>query len=539
MNKISGKGHFFPVALSAILVLMATPGTAEISFLVWFGLVPLLWAARSVTPGRAFALGLFWGIIFFTGLIYWIVIVLGRYGQLPIWITVPALLLLVAYMSLYPALFAAGVSWSPNLSHLLWGAPTLWVSLDFIRGKLFSGLPWLDLGYSQWNNHLLLQTADLFGHHGITFLIVLTNCLFLVILLRLSSGRQTNPSRLERAFYLLPILLLLAAHFYGFLKLEKIKPALQEAAKLSITVVQGNIPQDQKWLPAFQQKTVSTYINLSKAALKKNPTDLLLWPETALPFYPLDHDLFKTVIREMIIGQQTELLTGIPHRELSGPSLNVRYYNTAFLLTQEPPELQTTAGYNLAGRYDKQHLVPFGEYIPLRGIIPLPGPLVESMSDFSPGSSSQPLVCRNASIGVLICFESIFPEIARQEVNNGADLLVNLTNDAWFGNSSAPWQHLAMVIFRAVENRRSVARAANTGVSGFVDPTGQTHALSPLFETYTATAKMPMLKEKTFFSRLGYLFPPACLFFLVLSAIAAVKKKAKGQNNPSPHQHTT
>lgn len=531
MTKIQGKFQFFLAALSAILLLMATPGTAEFSFLAWFGLVPLLWAIRSASPKRAFALGLFFGIIFFTGLIYWLTIVLGHYGHLPIWITIPALFLLVSYMSLYPAIFAAGVAWSSHRLHLLWGAPFLWVSLDYLRGKLFSGFPWFDLGYSQWKNQYLLQSADLFGHHGITFLIVLINCLVLTVLVRQKSTEKTNFGRLELALYLLPIILLFTGHVYGYFKLKNMQPTLLEAKNLSVTVVQGNIPQDEKWLPDFQKKTVSTYLSLSKAALAKEASDLVLWPETALPFYPLEHSLFKPVIQQMIVEEQTDLLTGVPHRELAGPSLDVKYINSAFLLTPLTSEAKEKLGYNLAGRYDKQHLVPFGEYIPLRKILPLPGALVETIADFSPGSSSQPLTSRKSTLGVLICFESIFPEIARQEVENGANLLVNLTNDAWFGDTSAPWQHLSMAIFRAVENRRSLARAANTGVSGFIDPTGKSQALSPLFETYTATAELPLLEDKTFFSRLGYLFPQACLFFLVPITLLITRQNKKAHFN--------
>jgi len=527
MIKNHGTTQFFMAAVSAILLLMATPGTTELSFLAWFGLVPLLWVIQSATPKRAFVVGLFFGIAFYTGLIFWITVVLGHYGQLPIWITIPALFLLVTYMSLFTALFTAATSWSASHPFLLWGTPLFWVSLDYLRGKLFTGFPWFDLGYSQWNNQLILQTADLFGHHGITFLIVLINCLLLKMLKRLFAEEKKPTTRFKELASFLPLVLLLAAHGYGFVQLDKMKSATEGYEKISVTVVQGNIPQDEKWLPKFQRKTVDTYLRLSNSALTKQPSDLVLWPETALPFYPLEHSLFKRVTRQIIGEQKTNLLTGVPHRELSSPSLDIKYLNSAFLITPEIPAEKTGPGYSLAGRYDKQHLVPFGEFIPLRGILPLPGPVVETMSDFSPGSSNQPIKSCNASLGVLICFESIFPDIARQQVNNGANLLVNLTNDAWFGKTSAPWQHLSMAILRAVENRRGLARAANTGVSGFIDPMGKTHALSPLFETYTATAELSLVEEKTLFSRFGYLFPHLCLFLLVPFTLSVAQQRKK------------
>jgi apolipoprotein N-acyltransferase len=206
----------------------------------------------------------------------------------------------------------------------------------------------------------------------------------------------------------------------------------------------------------------------------------------------------------------------------------VRYYNSAFLFSPVTAMPGVPRALRPAGRYDKQHLVPFGEYIPLRTILPLPGPLVETMGDFSLGNSVAPLSCGKAQLGVLICFESIFPDLARREVDAGATLLVNITNDAWFGRSSAPWQHLAMAVLRAVENRRSLARAANTGISGFIDPAGRTQKLSPLFVPYAASARLPLLTGKTVFGRFGHNLPLACLLLLgPATALVVLKKRQR------------
>jgi apolipoprotein N-acyltransferase len=179
------------------------------------------------------------------------------------------------------------------------------------------------------------------------------------------------------------------------------------------------------------------------------------------------------------------------------------------------------------GRYDKQHLVPFGEYIPFREYLPFVGPLVESMGDFTPGSTQRPLACQTAGIGVLICFESIFPDLSRKWTENGANMLVNITNDAWFGRSSAPWQHFSMAVFRAVETRRSLARAANTGVSGFVDPVGRISASLPLFETGYSTDDLPICSEQTFFVRYGYYFPVFCIIGVILTVLNLLRTASR------------
>jgi apolipoprotein N-acyltransferase len=210
------------------------------------------------------------------------------------------------------------------------------------------------------------------------------------------------------------------------------------------------------------------------------------------------------------------LLTGVPYAEgaAGGNPVEDRYYNSAILLGPD-------GGVN--GRYDKQHLVPFGEYIPFRKYLPFVGPLVESMGDFTPGSTQRPLACQTAGIGVLICFESIFPDLSRKWTENGANMLVNITNDAWFGRSSAPWQHFSMAVFRAVETRRSLARAANTGVSGFIDPVGRISASLPLFETGYLTGDLPICSEQTFYVRYGYYFPVFCIIGVILTVLSSLR----------------
>jgi len=297
---------------------------------------------------------------------------------------------------------------------------------------------------------------------------------------------------------------------------------LEASPTISVAVAQGNIEQDQKWSPAMRSKTMEIYTSLSEQAIEQgnSPPVLLVWPETAMPFYINNNAYYKKLVNGLIKKHQVWLLAGAPHVEIDdsvpqqGERKRKRYYNSAFLVSPTG---------EISGRYDKQHLVPFGEYVPLGRYLPLPGPLVENIGDFSSGKSSAPLSCQSAEIGVLICFESIFPELAREMTANGANLLANITNDAWFGRSSAPWQHLSMAVFRAVENRRSLARAANTGISTLIDPLGRETGVSPLFEPFFQVAEIPLLEDKTVFTRFGHHFGLFCLLAL-LPAVALFKK---------------
>ncbi len=535
---MTGKAKkLLPALASGLLLLAAMPGRPGFAWLAWLALVPLLRACRTAAShANAAWLGLGTGMVFYPLALSWITIVLGTYGHLEWWVSGAALLLLSLYMSLYLALFAAGCRWfAPHLP-LVWVAPPLWVGLDLIRTRLFTGFPWLDLAYSQFRTPLPLQCADLCGHHGVTFLIVLANAVLLTVLapwLRLPTAPPPDRRR-ELLLVALPAVLLLAASLiYGAWRLPQVAELDRRADQINVAVVQGNIPQDEKWSPSYQRRTVDRYLALSEAALASpSPPSLLVWPETALPFYPLESPLFSEVVERVVHRRRAALLSGAPHRERSAPNEPPRYFNSAFLV--EPADYPLSGMQlpladrppfgRLAGRYDKQHLVPFGEYIPLRSILPFLAPVVETMGDFTPGRATGPITCQNARIGVLICYESIFADLARREVSQGANLLANITNDAWFGRSNAPWQHLAMSVFRAVENRRGLARAANTGFSGAIDPTGRITALTELFTADSRTVHLPLLAIETVFDRFGHLFARLCLLLLVPAAILRLQR---------------
>ncbi|PIE56865.1 MAG: apolipoprotein N-acyltransferase [Desulfobulbus propionicus] len=500
-------------AASALLLALAMPGVSWWP-LLFVGLSPLLYCTLYL-PVRASALtGLCSGFVYYLTQLYWIVIVLGRYGGLPLFVSLPALLLLALYMALYWAVlsgllsYLAGRYWhrERSLAALVWTAPVLWVGLEYLRGRLFTGFPWMDLGYGLHTLPMLIQGADLGGHHLLSFCLVLTNGLVLAIF-----DRQRREVRLdlaaERRSLLAAAMFLVFVFGYSALRYEVVTDQARRALQAEVVVVQGNIDQGAKWTPEARRETIDTYIGLSAEALADNDAELVVWPETAMPFY-VQQAAKSVEIRTAATRWNTWLLTGSPafERITAGDSRQVRYFNSAMLI--DP------AG-KIRATHAKQHLVPFGEYVPLQKMLFFLAPLVESVGNFTAGSSSAPLDMGMLHLGVLICYEAIFPDLARITVAKGANVLVNLTNDAWYGRSSAPWQSMAMTVLRAVENKRSLVRAANSGISGFVDPAGNIMAATDLFTRTAVRAQVPLLEKQTVFERGGHHFGAACLALIL------------------------
>jgi apolipoprotein N-acyltransferase len=492
----------FAALLSAFLLILSSPGM-NLGFCAWFALVPLLYVINKNKPGRTLRLGFLSGLVYYTFLLHWVTISLGNYGHLPWWLTFPALILLAAYMSLYTSLFCGLLSWTKKINPV-WTAPFFWVGLDYLRGILFTGFPWQDLGYTQFNIPVLIQVADLAGHHGVTFLLVLANSFLFILLTR----RQFLPLAYA-------LVIFIAAGSYSFFRLHMIEEHASAIPAIATSIIQPNIEQDQKWLPENRKVAIDTHIFLSNQAVADKKIDFVIWPETAIPILASDKMEFTEILERTVNRHNYALLSGIPFFTISNDRRKI--YNSAILFAPEGSREV----------YLKQHLVPFGEYIPLSDMLPFLAPLVESVGNFSAGQISKPLTGPKAEIGILICFESIFPELARIQVKNGANLLVNITNDAWFGRSNASIQHLSMAVFRAVENRRSLARSANTGISCFVKPTGHIVQATPLFTSCFISEQLPLVHKKTFFNRIGYLFPLFCLFLWLPFIIAALVTRKK------------
>lgn len=500
--------------LSAFLLILAFPNF-NYEPLAWVGLVPLFWALRNASPARAAFLGWLSGFAFFTGVIPWIYNVLFHYGHLPGPVSVFLLLVLTAYLALFFSAFAFILSWAKTKVDFpdILLAPALWVSLEYLRGTLLSGFPWALLGYSQSLTLPLVQVADITGVYGVSFLIVLVNAA-LFRLLQAFLDRNFTPALKE---ILAAGLLLGMTAGYGYLRLNELKPGDRSGTPLRIGLIQGNIPQDVKWEPKFQEETLQTYADLTLRTFAVRP-NLIIWPETAVPFFFQEVPAYQSRILDLSVKVSAPILFGSPAFDRKGPE--TRYYNSAFLISPDR---------RIVGRYDKIHLVPFGEYAPLSGILWFTKDIIGALGDFHSGEEVVNLSLPQGNFGVLICYEAIFPGLTRQFVNRGADFLVNITNDAWFGRSAAPFQHMSMVRLRAIENRVPIARAANTGISGFIDPAGRLLQSSEIFTKAILSDTIYLKRNVSFYARFGDLFTYVCLAFSALFLIfAGLRRGSRG-----------
>ncbi len=477
-------------AASGILLTLSFP-KAGLSYLAFFALIPWLLSLLPLNPKQSFLSGFIMGLFHFITLIYWIVPTIHIYGGLHLILASATLILLCFYLALFPALFAfllKKLNPGPFFTPLL--AACAWVSLEYIRTYAFTGFSWGSLGYSQYSNLLFIQIADLSGVYGVSFFIVLINYFFADLFI-LSKKEEKRPLMTM----LFTVILVLSVMVYGHSRLLTINSLVTSAQKPAITVVQGNIEQDLKWSNEFKNKTVEKYLFLSKTTLNDQP-ELIIWPETALPFYYGHEQELSNLVDQCVRESKTNFLIGSP--AFKSEEKDTLYYNRAYMLNRFSIVTAT---------YDKNHLVPFGEYVPFGKYLTFLGKITAQAGNFSTGDKTYvPLDFKEHKTGVLICFEILFPNIASGFVNNGADLLTAITNDAWFGRTSAPMQHFSMAVFRAVENRRSVARAANTGISGFIDPTGKILETTPLFTDRAMTRQIPALTVMSFYTRHGDIF---------------------------------
>jgi apolipoprotein N-acyltransferase len=499
--------------LTPVLAWLALPDTIAFWPLLLICLVPLFFLLHgSPSPRAAAWRGLLCGILFQACLLYWISPVLVRFGGLPWILAIGAQALLVIYMAGYLAIFSAGFAILLRGGFFIWLMvfPALWVGLDWVRGWLFSGFPWLDLGYGLWQVPQLLQVADLVGHHGLTYLVLLINGV-VFSWLHPDFIKKTRITGLVTGTVAIAVVA-----GYGSLRWDELAPRVITAPAPTVSIVQGNVAQEIKWSAGQSYDAVLKYLTMSERLQANDNPGLIVWPETALPFFPTHDELFIPVAH-FARDSGRFVLTGAPwvERDAQGDAEDRKYHNAALLIA---PTGEITHSYY------KSHLVPFGEYVPLQRYLWFLQPLVEAAGNFSPGVVEAPLVAGEIKAGVLICFESIFPEIGRAWVNQGANMLVNITNDAWYGRSSAPHQSWAMSVLRAVETRRTLVRAANTGISGVVNPLGLIVRQSDIFVDWADSAPAPLMIERTVFVRGGYLFAPACalvaLVSLVLIAIA-------------------
>jgi apolipoprotein N-acyltransferase len=483
------------LAMASGLLLTCAFPKADLGWLAWVALIPLLLALRRADLKCGFALGMLFGMVHHFGLVYWTVHAMHLYGKLPVAQAIVVLLLLSGYLSLYPGAFCAALAWlRPTPKQLVVLAPILWIGLELARTWLFTGFPWALLGYSQYDHLALIQISDLVGVYGVSALIVFSNVVLSVMMLAWleTAWLDVVPSKRTAAVSgILLVVLLAAALGYGGRRIRTIDKMAASSESIKVAVIQGNIDQARKWDTAFQVLTTVKYRNLSSEPDARD-ADVVIWPETATPFYLFDDKILSEMTLEGIKASNAHYIIGSPSYAAEKETL--LFYNSAYLVS---PQGQAE------GKYDKVHLVPFGEYVPMQRWLPFIDKMVAQVGDFKPGRQGNTLSWDGRHVGMLICYEAIFPGLARAMVRNGAHLLVNITNDAWFGRTSAASQHFSMAVFRAVENRRYLARSANTGISGFIDPCGRIVSPTSLFQEAVVAEPVFLFNDRTFYTRWG------------------------------------
>jgi apolipoprotein N-acyltransferase len=381
--------------------------------------------------------------------------------------------------------------------------------LEYLRSFLLTGFPWANLAYSQYLNLPFIQMADITGAYGLSFVIVLVNATLFCVL------RVWRKRTFPFKEVVITVVILLGFLIYGYLKMGMVDRQMTQDPPLRVGLVQGNIDQSIKWDESFQKETLKIYERLSFVVGEGKP-DLIIWPETATPFFFQDAKEYQPFLLDIPRKTNSFLLFGSPSYKVQKGKVN--HYNSAYLISR--------AG-EVVGKYDKIHLVPFGEYVPLQDLLFFIGSLGEGIGDFQSGKEIFDFSLPQGKFGVLICFEIIFPDLCRRFVKEGANFLVTITNDAWFGRTSAPYQHFSIATFRAVENRVFVARAANTGITGFIDPKGKIVKQGGIFTEEAMNGMIRLSSQKTFYTLYGDVFAWGCSGFAILLLVYALFKKSK------------
>ena len=470
-------------------------------------------ACEKQSPKQAFFWGWFTGVIYFSGTVSWVTISMHLYGGLPWIISYLLMFLLVSYLAIYIGLFTLSVRWIKSRSYLI--PPISWTALEYLRGHLLTGFPWNALGYSQYKNLPLIQIADLTSVYGISFLIVLSN----VALFRLF--KTMKEKTVSWTPLLVTLSLFIVTLLYGF---DRLKKPMGRGEALSVAVVQGNIDQAIKWAEGTRDETLRIYDRLSSSFVKQ--PQLVVWPEAAMPFFLQNEPSYQRTIFDLSARGNFYLLLGSPAFQTASEG-TIELFNSAYLISPKPTEVDRAL--YAERRYDKIHLVPFGEYIPLKSILFFVDKMVTGIGDFIPGKEARVWEVPPAKIGVAICYEIIFPDLVRLFVKNGANMMVTITNDAWFGRSDAPYQHFSMVVFRAIENRVPVARSANTGISGFIDAHGKILQETEIFVEDTRLERLTPGFRKTFYTVYGDFFALGCLAVLIILILLSCRR---GDSNP-------
>jgi apolipoprotein N-acyltransferase len=483
----------YSLSLLSAVLLIISQAPISLFFVASFALVPLLYSLKTGQKKFNFVKGFISGVLCYLGLVYWVVVAMNTYGGISIPLALLTLFLLVCYMALYMGLFTCFIAYLRDQFSVPFSlsGPLAWVVLEYARGIFMSGFPWSNLAHSQYNFLVFIQIASVTGTYFISFLLVAINCLIYETLYQ---------KRFPLAYGSIVVTLVAACLVFGSYRLhESIK------GDVPVSIIQGNIRQDIKFDESYKNSIIDTYTTLSVEHGKG--ASLVIWPETAMPFIFFS-DQSRYAIESIPQSLSNHLLFGTVSKDSRG-----RFYNTAYMIGKRG---------EIEGEYSKVHLVPFGEYTPLAPYFPFLEEISVAAGNFFSGPNHSPIASGAGKMGMLICYEGVYPYISNDTVSHGADVLVNITNDAWFGKTSAPYQHFAFYIFRAIETDRFVLRAANTGISAIIDPRGRTLAKTGIFQKAVLNGTFSSRKSKTPYVAYGDYF--VLLSLLALIAIITFRK---------------
>lgn len=509
----SGRAGAWITALAGGLLLGLAFPSVGVAPLAWVGLVPGgLWLAGRTdgsarSTGEGFRFGYATGFVFYLAGLHWIAF-LSKVAVTVSWIMYPSWIVAAAYLALYPALAGLATAFARRrlgLSPAL-GWPLFWLAGEWLRGQGELGFPWLALGYSQASILPVLQLAALGGASAVGAWVGAVNALVLTTILAFRRGRRA-------AFA--PAVALAAVLAAPFALLGPWIPPLERSGP-PVALVQGNVPGAVKWSRKSEEAVLGKFLLLSRVAVERGAR-FVLWPETSTGSYLRQNVVPRVRLQQWVDSTGVAVLAGYPDYQFYDAT-HYRSWNAAGVFWP---------GTGLGPQYAKIHLVPFGERMPFQSIFPVLGSFDMGQAEWTPGTDPSPLPTPLGPAGVLVCFESIFTDPARQQVLRGATWLVNITNDEWFGRSAALYQHAAMAVFRAVENGVPVARVANTGLSFFIDPYGRIVDQGPVFADHVAVGALPgVARPRTLFTRTGDLVGPLLALFAALVVVAAAFSRA-------------
>jgi apolipoprotein N-acyltransferase len=499
-------------AFSAVLYGLASP-RLNWHFLCWVLLLPLLEALEGLRPRRAFLTGWMCGTMIHLVCFYWVVGTVQRYSNLDLFLSLMAWILFAIYSGVafgFMATLFVFLRKGRSLPSILL-LPACYTAMEFAFPFVF---PW-HLGGGLYRVVPVIQIADLGGVYGVTALCVAVNA-GLWELLRFVLRRRTFPwLSFATATGLVAVTLV-----YGFVRIAAVEQQRKAAPGLDVGIVQANVRIEERRTSLLEDDIWRRYRRLSLQAVQQG-AQLLVWPESAVHFayHPEAGEYSPSgFLKKFVRSLDRPLLFG----SWSVTSTGLR--NTAYLLGPDGA---------LEGRYDKVQLLAFGEYMPFSDWIPQLKGLVQGVGDFRPGKRIEPLCWKDFCFGVLICFEAILQPISREFVQKGAECLINITNDAWFGDTSCPEQHLMLSAFRAVENRVWLVRAANTGISAFVDPVGHILYRTAVFEQAVRVCRIERMESSSFYNKWGDWLPVSFLILLSVLTLGRVVRRFAGKD-PTP-----